>query len=344
MDHSIPVHEHCAGTAVSAPPVLGASVCICTHNGGHRAVRVLEALAKQTAPAEQWEVIVIDNGSTDDTASVMATHLKQFFPENGRVVYEPELGTAIGRRRASIEARGEVICFLDDDNIPDPDFVEQALRLFPERPRMGAVGGKLIAEWERPASPLANVVAVDMLGVTDLGDEPFLITHPGWAPAGAGLCIRTSVLRRSLADSSFCNAVAGRQGNSLGSGCDMALGVKVYQLGYERWYDPALRLRHQLSAHRMEIDYLFRLHEAVGRGQAAVRRLWAWQGNARWMSAAVAAKDALIYLTRSIRGPVPVPGIEEKADIRTIHRMRQRQILARICEAFRFSIRSPKSR
>ena len=286
---------------------------------------------------------MIDNGSTDDTARVMTTKLEELFPKHSRVVYEPELGTAIGRRRASIEARGEVICFLDDDNIPDPDFVEQALRLFAERPRMGAVGGRLIAEWEKPASALANVVAVDMLGVTALGDEPFLISHPCWAPAGAGLCIRTEVLRRSLEDSSFCAGVAGRQGNSLGSGCDAALGVKVYQLGYERWYDPALCLRHQLSAHRMELDYMSRLHEAVGRGQAAVRRLWAWQGNTRWMSAAVAAKDALVYLARSIRGPVPVPGIEDKSEQRALHRMRQRQLHGRMSEAFRFSIRSPKS-
>jgi glycosyltransferase involved in cell wall biosynthesis len=344
MNSRMPVQEPTAGTTVSALPSLAATICICTHNGGHRAVRVLEALAKQTAPTEKWEVMVIDNGSTDDTASVMATMLKQLFPEHGRVVYEPELGTAIGRRRASIEARGEVICFLDDDNIPDPDFVEQALRLFSERPKMGAVGGRLIAEWEKPASALANVVAVDMLGVTALGDEAFLISHPGWGPAGAGLCIRTGLLRRVLADSSFCAEIGGRRGNSLGSGCDMALSVKVYQAGYDRWYDPALRVRHQLSAHRMEVDYLSRLHEAVGRGQAAVRRLWAWQGNTRWMSATVAAKDMLVYLARSIRGPVPVPGLEDKSELRTLHDMRQRLLFGRISEAIRFSIRGPISR
>ena len=343
MNSLTPVQDDSAGTTVSAPPSLAATVCICTHNGGHRAVSVLEALAKQTAPAEKWEVMVIDNGSTDDTARVMATKLAQLFPELGRVVQEPELGIAFARRCASIEARGEVLCFLDDDNIPDPDFVEQALRIFSERPKTGAVGGKLIGEWEKPASPLANVVAVDMLGVTSLGDDPFLITQPGWGPAGAGLCIRTDLLRRILADSSFCAGISGRRGNSLSSGEDMALCVKVLQQGYERWYDPALRLRHQLSANRMELDYMFRLHEAVGRGQAAVRRLWAWQGHTRWMSAAVAAKDALTFLARSIRGPVPVAGLEDKSDLRTIHRMRQRQLIGRISEAFRFSIRSPIS-
>jgi glycosyltransferase involved in cell wall biosynthesis len=343
MNSPTPVYEHGARIAVSAPPSLAASVCICTHNGGHRAIRVLEELAKQTAPIERWEVIVIDNGSTDDTASVMAGKLKELFPENGRVVHEPELGIAFARRRASIEAQGEALCFLDDDNIPDPDFVEQALRVFTEKPRMGAVGGQLIGEWEKPASALANVVAVDMLGVTALGDEPFMITQPGWGPAGAGLCIRAGLLRSILEDASFCAGICGRRGEALSSGEDMALCVKVYQSGYERWYDPALRLRHQLSARRMEIDYLFRLHDAVGRGQAAVRRLWAWRGNTRWMSAAVAAKDTLVFLARSIRGPAPVPGLEDKADLQTIHRMRQRQLLGRISEASRFSIRRPVS-
>jgi glycosyltransferase involved in cell wall biosynthesis len=341
MNSPTPVQEPSAGTTVCAPPSLAATVCICTHNGGHRAVHVLEVLARQTAPAEQWEVMVIDNGSTDNTASVTAAKLHELFPDRGRVVAEPELGIAFARRRASMEARGEVLCFLDDDNIPDLDFVEQALRHFSASPKTGAVGGKLIAEWEKPATPLANVVAVDMLGVTALGDEPFLITQPGWGPAGAGLCIRTGLLRRILADPSFCAGISGRRGEALSSGEDMALCVKVYQLGYERRYDPALRLRHQLSAHRMETDYLLRLHEAVGRGQAAVRRLWAWQGNTRWMSAVVAAKDALTFLARKIRGPVPVPGLEDKSEQQTIHRMRQRQLIGRISEAFRFSIRSP---
>ena len=88
---------------------------------------------------------------------------------------------------------------------------------------------------------------------------------------------------------------------------------------------------------------MFRLHEAVGRGQAAVRRLWAWQGNTRWMSAMVAAKDAMTLLTRAIRGPVPVAGLEDKSDQRAIHQMRQQQLRGRISEAFRFSMRGPAS-
>src|SRR4051812_27689648 len=96
-----------------------ASVCLCTHNGAGRIGPVLEALAQQTAPRDAFEVLVIDNASTDDTAAFVERFLQEHFPATGRCVHEANPGVTFARRRAALEARGEFVCYLDDDNVPD---------------------------------------------------------------------------------------------------------------------------------------------------------------------------------------------------------------------------------
>ena len=92
----------------AGPP--GLSVCICTHNGARRLPAVFDCLAAQTAPAALWELLVIDNASTDDTAAVATAQLDPF-GSRARVVSEPEPGLMFARRRAALAARGEIICF-----------------------------------------------------------------------------------------------------------------------------------------------------------------------------------------------------------------------------------------
>ena len=97
------------------------SVCICTCNGAERVGLVLEALAAQTDRSAGWEVLVVDNASRDDTGAVVQAAFAAHLPGRGRLVREERPGLMHARRRATDEARGATIVFLDDDNIPAPD-------------------------------------------------------------------------------------------------------------------------------------------------------------------------------------------------------------------------------
>ncbi len=288
-----------SGQAASVPRL---SVCVCTHNGARRLKPVIDCLAAQTAPPADWEVIVVDNASTDDTAAV-ATALVAQFGVRGRLVPEPRPGQMRARHRASLEARGEIVCFLDDDNLAAPDFLELALRHFDRHPRTGSLGGRIASEWEAEPTPLVRAVEGYALAIVDRGDAPFAYEWVADGPVGAGLCIRRELLREALEDPALCAAISGRSGASLASGDDMALAVKVRQAGYERRYEPALRLRHRLSAERMTRPYLLRLYDGIGRGQAAVRRLWARGGTRRSVALVIGLKDLLLWLRGLLGGP-----------------------------------------
>ena len=119
---------------------LGATVSICTYNGAARIGDVLAALARQTLDRNEWELLVIDNASTDGTAEVCSSLFEKFAQLHGRVVREEQPGLSFARASAARAALGEIICFLDDDNIPEPDFVAAARQAFAERPRAGVIG------------------------------------------------------------------------------------------------------------------------------------------------------------------------------------------------------------
>jgi glycosyltransferase involved in cell wall biosynthesis len=136
------------------------SVVIPTHNPRiDFLTRVIEALKQQTLPCEQWEVLVVDNGSrvplkaavgprNYGTTGPQATAVDLSWHPNARVVREEELGLTFARLRGLAEAKGELIVMVDDDNVLAPDYVETAVRIAEERPGLGAFGGKCLPEFE----------------------------------------------------------------------------------------------------------------------------------------------------------------------------------------------------
>ena len=325
---------------------MKASVCICTYNGGQRLPAVIECLARQSVARDAWELVIVDNASKDDTAAVAAALLAQHGLTNGRVVPEPEAGLSFARRRAANEARGEIVCFLDDDNLAEPDFIAAALRVFDEQPKTGLAGGKVLADWETEPGPLVRAVESYALAIVDRGDEAFTYTWVAEAPVGAGMCIRRELLLSALQDLEECGAVTGRRGAILGSGDDTAVAIKVYQAGYDRRYEPALRLRHRLPAARMTRDYLLRIYEGSGRSYAPLRQLWARNGNNRAVTLLIAAKNFGLWLRGLILGSRArtnlaqtafAPG-QEPADLRgDLHAMEQSLLWGRAVGAWQLA-------
>ena len=126
---------------------MSLSVVICTHNPRPRYFRrMLDALSLQTLPKDQWELLVIDNrcdyplqGRAD-----LSWH------PGARIVREETLGLTPARLAGIREASGDILVFVDDDNVLDQDYLEQALKIADERPFLGAWSGRSQGEFEAP--------------------------------------------------------------------------------------------------------------------------------------------------------------------------------------------------
>lgn len=131
---------------VSAPEL---SVVICTFNRRELVGRAVQSLTQQTADASTFEVVLVDNNSTDGTFD-WACAFSETFPAL-RVVKETSQGLSFARNRGALEARAPLVAFLDDDAVATPGWVDAVLRAFLSSPaNTVAVGGRIELEWALP--------------------------------------------------------------------------------------------------------------------------------------------------------------------------------------------------
>jgi hypothetical protein len=227
-----------------------------------RLAETLEALRGQDLDPAAWELLLVDNASPSfvppDLAGV----------PHARVVREQALGLTFARRHGIHEARGEVIVFVDDDNVLAAGYLREALRLLDAHPRLGAAGGRVRPRFE--TSPPEWVRGFDRaLALRDLGDAPIIAAFvpnaprafPEAAPIGAGMVLRRAAAEAWLAviDTRPSPVATDRQGSSLASGGDNDIVLTILDAGWEVGYFPSLELTHLIPAGRCTRDYLGRL-------------------------------------------------------------------------------------
>ena len=133
----------------------GFSVIICCHNGASRLAPTLAHLKAQEPPGVPWEVLLIDNASTDGSAAATRS-CWQDGPAPLRVVSESRLGTRYARERGFLEARYSFIGFVDDDNWVARDWVRAAYEVMSSDPRLGAARQHSDAGLRSPVATLVR--------------------------------------------------------------------------------------------------------------------------------------------------------------------------------------------
>jgi glycosyltransferase involved in cell wall biosynthesis len=248
------------------------SVIIPTHNPDPgRLRRTLQGLRAQTLPAAQWETILVDNASTRFPAADFFTDCA---PPHFAIVPEPTLGLSSARRRGFTVAQGAVAVLVDDDNVLAPDFLAEVLPLFSAHPRVGALGGKSLPEFEVEPPAWAREF-LPLLALRDPGDRPTISNglrppgaprneYPTCAPIGAGMALRRAAWQAWLeAHDSGAAALPDRQGGRLSSSGDNDLVLCALRSGWEVGYFPSLSLTHLIPAARLQPEYLGRLNRGI---------------------------------------------------------------------------------
>lgn len=248
---------------------LKLSVIIPAHNSHNgRLQRTLGGLRQQTLPADQWETLLVDNASAP---ALQPGAFGASSPVNMRIVCEPRLGLSHARRRGFLEARGEFVVLVDDDNVLAPDYLARVISRFETHPKVGALGGPSRPEFEIPPAPWQSEF-FSLLALRDLGPSPIIggIRPPGSAsdayplhsPIGAGMALRRSAVQAWL-DHADPAALTDRRGNELTSGGDNDIVIHILRAGWEVAYFPELSLTHLIPAGRLDPDYLARLNRGI---------------------------------------------------------------------------------
>ena len=251
------------GSLIDRIQLANVSVVICCYNSAKRLPSTLDHLKLQDVPSDLlWEVIVVDNASTDDTAKVALSIWPDEFPAPLRIVREPKLGLSHARKRGISEAQYEIVSFLDDDNWAGPSWIREVSRIMTTHPEVGACGGRTEAVTEiNPPFWFSDYLV--NYGIGQQSEEAGDITWSrGWL-WGAGLSLRKKAWCE-LIENGFQPILSGRCGNKISSGEDVEICYAFRLSGWHLYYSDELFLRHFIPAERLTIDYLSNLKFGFG--------------------------------------------------------------------------------
>jgi hypothetical protein len=246
------------------PPMFAVSVIICSHNPRENYLRrVLEALKAQTLPMKDWELLLVDNASKEP----LAGRFDLSWHAHAWHVREEKVGLTPARLRGIAESKGDLLVFVDDDNVLRADYLEASVKIGAEYPQLGAWGGSCIPEFEvEPPAELRPWLAGLLI---EKLSKPILDKLPRGGPAlppGAGMVVRRNVAlnyrEQVLRDP--LRQTLDRTGKMLGAGGDSDMALCGYALGLGTGRFPALELTHLIPARRLTLEYLEGIHEGFG--------------------------------------------------------------------------------
>lgn len=226
------------------PPKI--SVIITTRNRAEVLPSVLQSLTRQTLSADRFEVIVVDNGSTDGTSDLLKSWKGSSMTVHS--VWEPIAGISRGRNAGARLAQGTFLAFLDDDVVALPDWLRTILQIFETvRPRPGCVGGIVATEWGAVRRP--RWLTDELSGCIPMSDGG---PKPQWLTDGRYNWEANIAFPRSLFLSLGGFPVhLGRQGAIPLANEGHLLQLRLWQKGYGSYYDPRIIVHHRLDAGRL---------------------------------------------------------------------------------------------
>jgi glycosyltransferase involved in cell wall biosynthesis len=231
------------------------SVVVCTRNRADMLRGALASLDELAAERFTYEIVVLDNGSTDATADVIA-ELARTTNRTVRGVYEPEAGIVPARNRGVHEAHGRWIAFFDDDQLADKRWLTELYDgacVKQCRVVGGAVHLALPSDCSRQLDPTVRM----LLGEAKLADEPR--PYGGRFTPGCG----NLMVERTVFDQVglFQRTIGGR-------GEDTDLFSRIERAGIAAWYFPTAVVHHLTPPERLEPSYLLSLARRMGAGIA----------------------------------------------------------------------------
>lgn len=236
------------------------SVILCTHNPRADYLRrTLDSLRGQGLALDRWEFLLVDNASRIPLADSwdVAWH------SQGRHIREEELGLTPARLRGIAEARGDLLVFVDDDNVLAADYLEQAVCIWEQYRHLGVFGaGVLEPEFEVPP-PSELTHRLFLLALRDHTTALWSNNFQDWGsrPVGAGMCVAREVAEcfRQVIEQLRVTELLGRRGQHLFCGEDDLFSWVSVKAGLGFGVFPELCMKHLISAGRLKREYFVRL-------------------------------------------------------------------------------------
>jgi glycosyltransferase involved in cell wall biosynthesis len=244
----------------------GISVVICTYNGVARLQPTLEAIFTQKVDASiPWELIIIDNASTDGTTAFCQSLIDQYqFNDITRIIFEPKQGCNYSRLRGLNETNYKWLLFCDDDNHLFPDYIQKGWDILQQNESIGVLGGQGVALFESE-KPSWFEQYCRSFAIGPQAKKEGQLQNRFTKLYSAGSFFRKEALMFYY-NQHFSTIMVGPKGNELTRGEDTEWCFLIQLVGYDLWYSSDLKFYHFMTNGRMTWEYYLRLKAGIASG------------------------------------------------------------------------------
>ncbi len=219
------------------------SIVICTYNRSKHIINALKSMSMQTAAPSEYEVLIIDNNSTDGTAELVQTYISQDSRKNFKYIFEPNQGLSYARNRGIKEAKSDIIYYMDDDGNAHNTLVEETLKFYAQYAQAIGMGGKVIPYYEGIEPTWMNSYLEGLVTLHDKGNKLQKYAKNEY-PVGCSMSYKKDVLEKA---GGFDNKLKWRAD-------DKFIGIEVRKISDEIYYNPNVLTLHFIDAYRLEYE------------------------------------------------------------------------------------------
>lgn len=234
------------------------SVIIPTLNRENYLKLAIDSVARQSFPFRQYEILVVDNGSIDNTNMVCKSAHEIYSKHNIKYIYEPIPGLLSGRHRGALEAKGDILVFVDDDIEADTNWLSAIYEAF-KMPEVHLVGGRNLPKYETERPAWLNYLwsstpyggkKCGYLSLIDMGSEMKEI-DPNYVWG-----LNFSVRRKTLFElGGFHPDCMPKNLQRFQGDGETGLTLKMKENGYKAVYQPCALVYHSIPPKRMTLSY-----------------------------------------------------------------------------------------
>ncbi len=239
---------------------------ICTHNRVRMLSDAIQSLLSQTAPSAQYEIIVVDNASTDDTATVVQAWQESHGAERLHLLHEPRLGLSHARNTGVQAATGEIIALMDDDGVAEVDWLAHMIKAYETFPNAWAVGGKIVPVWEGTRPSWLTDDLLPHLSMLNMGGTARSL-ETGEELYGANCSFK----RAAFEELGLFRTDLGRCAHQMLGSEETEFQTRILRHGRDVVYIPHAVVHHRVTSERLQPCYFIKL--AYGKGRTRARLL-----------------------------------------------------------------------
>jgi glycosyltransferase involved in cell wall biosynthesis len=239
------------------------SIIICSYNRASYISDALTSLYGQSSGLDDFEVIIVDNNSTDNTKEVYAQW--RHTNTNGQFTFISEMqqGASFARNTGAAIAKGEWVCFMDDDAVATTDYVKNIIKHIQDQPFIVGFGGRIIPKYI-PAEPKwMSYYVSSLVGNFDYAPTACAFEN-GKYPLESNMIVKKSVYDQI---GGFNVNLPGVVGTLRIGGEGKELFYKIIALGHTIYYDPSICVHHVVEVKKLTSEYMYRVASGIGRGE-----------------------------------------------------------------------------